>query len=171
MVKFRGYIQCSMEMVEVSTINYSINNLRVGSKELEEKKRARIEETAEAVAVLVNDLTESWVALGLSNREAEVAAYRQLGFTNKATAHMLQLSPNTVNEYSRRASDKVETARRLVNHADRTEAFEKDWNCPKCREGIRRSNGEIEVSKDDETVSYRCRKCWEEFTRPIYSTI
>ena len=158
-----------MDTVDVRTINYGLNNLRVGSKELENAKLERTDTAAKVVAGLVDRLSEGWATLGLSDREAEVAAYRQLGFTNKAIAYMLDLSRSTVNEYTRRANNKIETARQLVNHAQRTEAFEKDWNCPTCREGIRRSHGDIEVSLDDETISYRCRSCFEEFTRPIYS--
>lgn len=169
MVKLLHYNMCSMDIVDVRTVNYSLNNLRVGSKELEEKKLEKIDTTAEVVAELIDNLSEGWNTLGLSGREAEVAAYRQLGFTNKAIAYMLDLSPNTVNEYTRRVNEKIETAKQLVNHAQRTEAFEKDWNCPNCRGGIRRSHGDTEVSLDDETISYRCRSCFEEFTRPIYS--
>ena len=78
---------------------------------------------------------------------------------------MLDLSHNTVNEYDRRAKEKIRTARRLVEHADRTEAFTKDWVCPNCREGIRRSHGDIEVA--DGRITYTCRKCWEEYERAI----
>ena len=158
-----------MNPIDVEGINRSVNNLRVGSKQLENQKREKIDRTAKQVADLVDTLAAEWETLGLSGRESEVAAYRQLGFTNKATAHMLRLSVNTVNEYTRRANEKIDTARRLVTHADRTEAFQKDWSCRNCREGIRRSKGDIEVSPGDETVSYRCRSCWETYNRRLYS--
>jgi len=149
--------------VDVSGVNSHMNNLRKYSRQLEERKREEIDAAAEAVAELVDDLAASWAEAGLSEREAEVAAYKQLGFTNKATAYMMDLSPNTVNEYDRRASQKVEEARRLVDLADRTEALKKDWVCPHCREGIRRSHGDIEVS--GRTVSYTCRKCFNTYER------
>ena len=157
-----------MESVEVSRVNGHMNNLRKHSRDIEERKREEIDATAEAVAELVDDLATNWEDAGLSEREAEVAAYKQLGFTNKATAYMLDLSANTVNEYDRRASQKVEEARRLVDLAERTEALEKDWLCPDCREGIRRSHGDIEVS--ERAVSYTCRKCFNSYERTIRRT-
>ena len=155
-----------MESVNVSGVNTNMNTLRKYSRELERKKRKKIESAAEAVAELIDELAGNWEEVGLSGREAEVAAYKQLGFTNKATAYMLELSPNTVNEYNRRASEKIKKARRLVDLADRTEAFEKDWLCPNCREGIRRSHGDIEVSGG--SISYRCRKCFNSYERRIH---
>jgi len=157
-----------MESVEVSRVNAHMNNLRKYSRDLEEQKREEIDDAAEAVAELVDELAAAWEDVGLSGREAEVAAYKQLGFTNKATAYMLELSSNTVNEYDRRASEKIQTARRLVDLADRTEAFDKDWLCPYCREGIRRSHGEIEVST--RTITYRCVKCFNSYERTIRRT-
>lgn len=156
-----------MESVEVSRVNSHMNSLRKYSRDIEEQKRAEIDAAAEAVAGLVDDLAGTWEDVGLSGREAEVAAYKQLGFTNKATAYMLELSPNTVSEYDRRASQKVKDARRLVELADRTEAFDKDWLCPDCREGIRRSHADIEVS--DASITYHCRKCFNSYERRIHA--
>lgn len=157
-----------METVEVSSVNKHMNNLRKYSRALEDKKKKEIDAAAEAVAEVVDELAATWKDVGLSGREAEVAAYKQLGFTNKATAYMLDLSPNTVNEYNRRASEKIKDARRLVDLADRTEAFDKDWLCPDCREGIRRSHGDIEVS--DRTISYTCIKCYNSYEKTIPRT-
>jgi len=157
-----------MKEVGVSRVNSYLNSLRVGSRELEEKKKREIQTAAEDVVEMIDTLADTWEEVGLSGREAEVAAYKQLGFTNKATAWMLELSPNTVNEYDRRAKQKIKEARRLVGLADRTEAFEKDWLCPNCREGIRRSHGDIEVS--GRSVSYTCRKCFEDFERRVHGS-
>jgi DNA-binding NarL/FixJ family response regulator len=151
--------------VDVSGVNSSVQALGKYGKEIDEKHRDRLKNAAEDVARLVDTLAEIWESLGLSGREAEVAAYKQLGFTNRAAAYMLDLSPNTVNEYDRRAKEKVQTARQLVHRADRTEAFVKDWVCPNCREGIRRSHGNIELT--DSSITYSCRKCWEDYERAV----
>lgn len=155
-----------MAPIDVSGLNSSVNNLRVGSKELEEEKRSSIQTAAKTLAETIDELAVGWSNLGLSDREAEVAAYRQLGFTNKTIAYMLELSPNTVNEYTRRVNEKIDTARRLVNHAQHTEAFSKNWDCPACGHDMRRSRADIEFTTDENTLSYRCSSCWERFSRP-----
>ena len=154
-----------MGKIEPSTVNSYLNSLRVGSQDLEEKKRREIADAKEAAEPLVEDLAEEWSAVGFSDREAEVAAYRQLGFTNQAIAFMLGLSPNTVNEYQRRASDKIQEARRLVSLADRSIADNKDIPCPNCGENIRRSHGEI--TTDGTELSVRCYSCFETHTRRL----
>lgn len=154
-------------MVEVSKINRSANNLRVGSEELEERKRQKIENAAEAVSATVGELREVWEMLGLSGREAEVAAYRELGFTNRAIALMTNLSRNTVNEYTRRASNKYETAQQLVSRGNRTTAFDKNLSCRHCGHGMQRSKAGIEFKPEDEIIELRCRNCWEPDTRRL----
>lgn len=49
---------------------------------------------------------QAWKDAGLSEREAEVAALREIGFTNRAIAIMLDLSPSTVDEYQQRGEEK-----------------------------------------------------------------
>lgn len=155
--------------VEVSTVNYQLNNLTKHSKNLEEKKRNEIDATAEAVAALVDDLAAGWERLGLSGREADVAAYRQLGFTNKATAYMLELSPSTVNEYTRRANEKIERAKKLVTHAEQTQAFQKDWSCGRGNTDARRSRADIELDVENRQLTYLCRDNWETHSRSVYT--
>jgi DNA-binding CsgD family transcriptional regulator len=154
-----------MKEVDPGDVNKKVNNLRVGSRDLEESKRREIAKTKENAEPVVEDLAEEWSAVGLSDREAEVAAYRQLGFTNKAVAFMLGLSPNTVNEYQRRASEKIQEARRLVSLADRSIADQKDIPCPNCGENIRRSHGDITAGGTE--LSIRCRSCFETHTRRV----
>ena len=72
--------------VEVSAVNTAVNNIGTYSEDLDGEYHNRIQDAAEAVAELVDGLAETWESLGLSGREAEVAAYKQLGFTNRATA-------------------------------------------------------------------------------------
>jgi len=154
--------------IEVSRLNGYVPLFESSRNYLE--KREELADAAQTLAVVVDDLAEGWASLGLSDREAEVAAYRQLGFTNKATAYMLELSPNTVNEYTRRVNDKIAEARALIRHVDRTAAFDKHWECGMCGENIQRANGRIEADLDEKKIHYSCTTsgCWEKYTRPIF---
>mgnify|MGYP002338707842 CR=1 FL=1 len=154
-----------MGEIDISGVSRSVNNLSVGSPDLERSKREKIADVKEEVAPVAEELAGRWSAAGLSDREAEVAAYRQLGFTNAAIALMLDLSKSTVNEYHRRATDKIDAARRLVSLADASIAEEKDLTCPNCGEQIRRSHGDITL--DGRELSIRCRSCFETHTRRV----
>ena len=161
-----------MSEIDVSQVNHNFNSLTTYGRDLEQRKREQINHAAQTVAIIIDDLAVGWGELGLSDREAEVAAYRQLGFTNKATAHMLELSVNTVNEYVRRVNQKISRAQALLQHADRTNAFDKHWRCHKCREKIQRSKASIEVDTDNEKIHYQCNNlgCYEEHSIPIYDS-
>ena len=154
-----------MGEIDISAVSRSVNNLSAGSRDLERSKREKIADVKDEVAAVVEELAEPWSAAGLSDREAEVAAYRQLGFTNAAIALMIDVSKNTVNEYHRRATDKIDAARRLVSLADGSLAEEKDLSCPNCGEQIRRSHGDITL--DGRELSVRCRSCYETHTRRV----
>jgi len=154
-----------MGEIDISGVSRSVNSLSVGSRSLERSKREKIADVKDEVAPVVEELAEPWSAAGLSDREAEVAAYRQLGFTNAAIALMIDVSKSTVNEYHRRATDKIDAARRLVSLADGSLAEEKDLSCPNCGEQIRRSHGDITL--DGRELSVRCRSCYETYTRRL----
>lgn len=52
----------------------------------------------------------------LSEREAEIAAHKQItGATHDAIAERLELSPSTVDEYSRRMKTKVRKAKQTTH--------------------------------------------------------
>lgn len=154
-----------MGEIDISGVSRSVNSLSAGSRSLERSKREKIADVKDEVASVVEGLAEPWSAAGLSDREAEVAAYRQLGFTNAAIALMIDVSKSTVNEYHRRATDKIDAARRLVSLADGSLVEEKDLACPNCGERIRRSHGDITL--DGRELSVRCRSCYETHTRRL----
>lgn len=90
-------------MVEVWEINRIVDDAGADSRELEQETRERIAAAVEELRPLIDEFTSNWERLGLSGREAQIAAYRELGFSDEAIAIMLELSPDTVNERSGRA--------------------------------------------------------------------
>lgn len=63
----------------------------------------------------------------LSRREAEVFVWRERGADRKQVADLLGIAPSTVDEYSRRIKQKVETAFRTIDMLDADV-----WECPQC---------------------------------------
>ena len=156
-------------MVNIETINQKANAINAESGELGNKKRQHIENVTDEIEHTIDSLSVLWSHLGLSDREAEVAAYRELGFTNRSIGYMIGISTNTVNEYTRRAKQKYRTAQALVTREEDSQALSKNWICPKptCGHETKRAYADSRYNPEAKISKWRCQKCHTEYQRKI----
>ncbi len=147
--------------VDVSGVNKIVRNIRAGRPPMEAKKREQIREVKQELESEVESRTTAWEALGLSTREAEVASYREFGFTDEAIAQLTSVSEETVDEYSRLANRKYDRAAQLVTRAESTGALDESWTCRHCGYDSHRSDIDIEYDVGADTVEYQCQNCGE----------
>jgi Bacterial regulatory proteins, luxR family. len=156
-------------MIDIEAINQEANDINAESGELGDKKRRHIENVTDEVEHTIDSLSALWSHLGLSDREAEVAAYRELGFTNRSIAYMIGISTNTVNEYTRRAKQKYHTARALVAREEDSQALSTRWVCPRptCGHETKRAYADSTYNPDTTVSKWRCQECHIEYRRKI----
>jgi len=147
--------------VDVSGVNKIVRNIRAGRPPMEAKKREQIREVKRELESEIESRTTAWEALGLSTPEAEVASYREFGFTDRAIAQLTSLSEETVGEYSHLANRKYDRAAQLVTRAESTQAFSESLACRYCGYDSPRADAEIEYDIGADTVEYRCENCGE----------
>jgi Response regulator containing a CheY-like receiver domain and an HTH DNA-binding domain len=158
-------------MIDIEGINRTANDYSAESGELGQDQRQQIMNVTDDLKHTVDSVSTVWSRLGLSDREAEVAAYRELGFTNKSIAYMLDISTNTVNEYTRRAKQKYNTARALLAREEDSQALSKNWVCPKpsCGHETKRAYTNSKYNPDTNVSTWRCQECHTEYQRKIQS--
>ncbi|MDS0284768.1 helix-turn-helix transcriptional regulator [Haloarcula onubensis] len=147
-------------MVDVSELNASAAETIVEDKQAQLKRQDKMANAKQILAPLADDLISDWEEVGLSSRQAEIAAYRQLGSTDKTIAFFTGLSRNTVNEHNRRIREKYQQAKSLVDRVESTKTLDKGWRCPRCGHMTRRQNADISVDPESEKVKSHCGD-WE----------
>jgi DNA-binding CsgD family transcriptional regulator len=65
---------------------------------------------------------------GLSTREAQVKTLTAIGLTHAATALLLDIQKNTVDEYARRVKAKRESAQTLLSTLDNVEEYASEFS-------------------------------------------
>lgn len=103
-----------------------------------------------AFSARVNELEADTM---LSRREAEVFVWRERGADRKQVSSLLGIAPSTVDEYTRRIKQKVETAFRTVDRLDA-----EIWECPRCG---RRTIDPRTVVSDESSIYIDCPNCGE----------
>jgi len=149
-------------VVDIQGVNNTAT-LNLQSDEFGEQRRESLSEAREALSDRVDELSNEWQQLGLSEREAQTIAYRELGLNNRAIAYFLELSPSTVSEYVARATEKYEQAKTLVHRMESPEVvdpLEKYWVCPECQHRSQKSKGEFRLEVDSGHSEMTCYNCW-----------
>ena len=152
----------SSDEIEVSGLNRTVKGVGRYDDEIDRRKRRRLKEASESLEEYIKQQSEEWEKVGLSERESTVAAYRELGFTNRTIAYFLGLSPSTVNEYQKRIEDKIDAARSLVSQADSSSVMsvdEKYMECKKCGHRTQRSKADIVWDTTEKEATIRCNGC------------
>ena len=147
--------------VDVSGVNRIVRNIRSGRPPIEAIKRERVREVKRELAEHIESRTAAWEAIGLTTREAEVASYGELGFTDDAISQLTDLETATVRQHRRRARGKYDQAARLVARVESTQALDTAWTCSHCGHDTPRSTADIEYDVGADAVEYRCSSCGE----------
>ena len=155
-------------MVNVRKVNQEANDL-IG-KDAEERELAveLIRGVYDDQKTEIENRVTEYTDLGFSDREAEVLALSEAGFTSKATGVMLGISNSTVDEYKRRASDKYERAGRMVRQIERRKPLDRTLKCKYCGHGTMPSKSEAKIENGKLVFSCRNWDCREENERVIW---
>lgn len=143
-------------------LNSTVKNVGIYDDDIDRRGRRKLKEASEALEEHIEQQSEEWKKVGLSERESTVAAYRELGFTNETIAHFLDLSPSTINQYQKRIEDKIDEARSLVSQADSSSVMsvdEKYMKCKKCGHRTQRSKADIVWDTTEKEATIRCNGC------------
>lgn len=137
-------------------------NRRARPKSIGAETRRRLQSAAERLQDDVEPTIQAYRAAGLSDRQAFVATYRALGFTDRAIAGMAGLSPATVDEERRHVAERYRTAKRLVAAVESpsvVDVVSTRWGCPRC--GHDNELAQIPIERDLETgqTHLRCYGC------------
>lgn len=154
----------TQEEIDVSHLNIAARKVGFHDDELDHKWQQELKAAYEATEEYIDQRAAGWESVGLSERESSVAAYRELGFTNRAVAYFLGLSPSTIGEYQSRIQNKIEDAQALLNRAGAPPVVgvtDRYVNCSNCGHRTQRSKADIVWNTGEEQAMIRCYGCFE----------
>lgn len=149
-------------MTEPGTVDIGELNRQARQRSLGTEARESLSAAADAVREEVERGIATWRASGLSRGEAVVAAYRELGFTNRTIAHITGLSPSTVDDHQHTIAVRYDEAKRLVGAVESSpvgDVRSDGWACHRC--GHDNDLSQIPITRDleDGRTDLRCFGC------------